>query len=499
MLCTLSLVAILPLMPASVEPSPLYRPRNPQSSQLWRLLDRHFAAFMQVYDDRFQAKYGFWRPIIEHSVTAYLKCGDLQEGFARVRCGDCGHEMFVAFSCKQRCACPSCHQKRALLTALHVAEDVCSRVPHRQVVLTIPKRLRMHCRFDRRLLGKLAAAAWKCVRDEVRRLLRRDDVTPGMAAAIQTHGELLHWHPHFHTLVTCGGFTPQGEFLALPELDKERLCAAWREAVFALYLGEGKIEAEAVENMRSWPHSGFHVDQSVFLPAEDRAGIERVMQYMVRCPFSLSRLVKVTKTGEVVYKAEKDACRAFPDPQRELLAAGTKRNFQILSPLDFLAEFTQHIPAKGAHLVRYYGWYSNKARGLRAKAAAEVAAGDCPDFRVDESQLPENACAAAKMGLSPSASPPGRASQTWAMLIKRVYEADPLTCPKCGGEMKVVAFIEPPHGDVIEKILRHCGLWQPSTPRPPPLAGDSVCEPEDGPDEPRELIYVDEDTFRATF
>ena len=27
--------------------------------------------------------------------------------------------------------------------------------------------------------------------------------------------------------------------------------------------------------------------------------------------------------------------------------------------------------------------------------------------------------------------------------------------------MKVVAFIEPPQGDVIEKILRHCGLWDP--------------------------------------
>ena len=45
------------------------------------------------------------------------------------------------------------------------------------------------------------------------------------------------------------------------------------------------------------------------------------------------------------------------------------------------------------------------------------------------------------------------------MLIKRVYEFDPLGCPQCGGQMKVVAFIEPPQSDVIEKILRHCGLW----------------------------------------
>jgi len=44
-----------------------------------------------------QGKYGFWRPVIERSVAAFLRCGDLQEGFARVRCPDCRHEMFVAW------------------------------------------------------------------------------------------------------------------------------------------------------------------------------------------------------------------------------------------------------------------------------------------------------------------------------------------------------------------------------------------------------------------
>jgi hypothetical protein len=29
-----------------------------------------------------------------------------------------------------------------------------------------------------------------------------------------------------------------------------------------------------------------------------------------------------------------------------------------------------------------------------------------------------------------------------------VYEIDPLVCPRCSGEMKVIAFIEPPEGDV---------------------------------------------------
>jgi hypothetical protein len=129
-------------------------------------------------------------------------------------------------------------------------------VAHRQVVLTLPKRLRPHTRFDRKLLGKLSSCAWACLKAEVQRVLGRDDVVPGMIAAIQTHGELLHWHPHVHVLLSCGAFTPQGEFLELPELDIQRLEAAWQEAVFALYLGEGKIEPEVVENMRTWQHSG---------------------------------------------------------------------------------------------------------------------------------------------------------------------------------------------------------------------------------------------------
>ena len=72
---------------ACVKPLPLYRGHqsgamvgDPQASDLWRLLDQHFDSFQQVYDERFAAKYGFWRPVVEHSVKAFLKCGDLHEG-----------------------------------------------------------------------------------------------------------------------------------------------------------------------------------------------------------------------------------------------------------------------------------------------------------------------------------------------------------------------------------------------------------------------------------
>jgi hypothetical protein len=56
-------------------------------------------------------------------------------------------------------------------------------------------------------------------------------------------------------------------------------------------------------------------------------------------------------------------------------------------------------------------------------------------------------------------------------LIKKVYEADPLICPHCGGEMRFLAVIEAPI--VIERILRHLGLWDPRPPsQGPPEDGD---------------------------
>jgi hypothetical protein len=56
--------------------------------------------------------------------------------------------------------------------------------------------------------------------------------------------------------------------------------------------------------------------------------------------------------------------------------------------------------------------------------------------------------------------------QNWARLIQKIYEVDPLVCPKCQGVMKVIAFIE--QRQVIEKILRHLKMWDTHNHDPPP-------------------------------
>jgi hypothetical protein len=102
-----------------------------------------------------------------------------------------------------------------------VAEHVCAEVPHRQFVFTIPKRLRIYFRFERRLLGDLCRAAARTVITVYRAASGRPDAVPGMVGAIQTFGQLIHAHPHIHALVTEGVFLPDGTFLPLPKLATE--------------------------------------------------------------------------------------------------------------------------------------------------------------------------------------------------------------------------------------------------------------------------------------
>ena len=103
-------------------------------------------------------------------------------------------------------------------------------------------------------------------------------------------------------------------------------------------------------------------------------------------------------------------------------------------------------------MVRYYGWYSNRQRGERKKAQKD------PGQSVPI-QNPESESDFKK-----------EARRHWARLIKKVYEVDPLICPNCSGRMRIIRFIE--DATVIERILRHLGLWQAPAraPRAPPPA-----------------------------
>ena len=60
--------------------------------------------------------------------------------------------------------------------------------------------------------------------------------------------------------------------------------------------------------MRGWPHAGFSIDNSVRITAEDTEGTQRLVSYVLRFPFSLARMIKVTEDGQLIYRAWNTEC-----------------------------------------------------------------------------------------------------------------------------------------------------------------------------------------------
>jgi len=129
-----------------------------------------------------------------------------------VKCKDCGHEYLLAFSCKHRHFCPSCHQKRVAEFGEWLCQEVIKEVPHRHFIFSIPKMIRRYFLYDRKLLSELNRCAWESSKVFFQEALPEEGSVPGAVIAIQSFGDFLGFNPHLHVLDTDGCFYGKGMF-----------------------------------------------------------------------------------------------------------------------------------------------------------------------------------------------------------------------------------------------------------------------------------------------
>jgi ribosomal protein S27E len=401
----------------------IYRQRHPEHTVFYRVFFHYFERFLREYEDRFEKEYGYFRPVIQDVVEKYLDCGNPMCGFARIRCPDCGEERLLMFSCKTRGFCPSCHAKRREEWGEWMQEELLLDVPHRQVVFTIPKMLRLFFRFKRKLLDSLCLSA---VRSLVKFLYTAtgSELMPGVVAVIQTFGDRINFHPHIHCLVTEGGTAPDGPFHHVSRFHDEAIQEIFTHEVFSLLLREKLIGLPLVQKILGWRHTGFNVHSKV--RAADKEETVRVGKYMIRPVLSLKRLFFDETEGKVRYQHSRHGSQE-----------------ESIDYLEFIARVTSHIPDKGQVMIRYYGLYSNAHRGKMRKAGVDLLH---PHIIEDD--------------------PVYVPAKGWAEMIRKVYEVDPLLCPSCGGRMRILSFIEEPK--TIDRIIRHLELTFEAARPPPP-------------------------------
>jgi len=224
-------------------------------------------------------------------------------------------------------------------------------------------------------------------------------------------GYAANFHPHVHALITEGAFhdprsaAPSFDWVA--GWDVTAIAELFRRRVLAR-LRQGRRLREHTEQMLlSWEHSGFSVWAGEPIRPGGTERKEHVARYVTRAPVRLDAIERKDQ-GKVLVQTPYDPRTG-------------QRTFE-LDDLELIRRLCAQIPAPRQHLVRYFGWYSSRARGDRGRRKSEE--GDSgaprPEVRTDAEHRDDSPAARSRR-------------RSWARLLRRIFEIDPLLCPRYGG------------------------------------------------------------------
>jgi hypothetical protein len=381
-------------------------------------------------------------------------------------------------------------------TAAYCVDYLFPQVPARQYVLSLPYALRFKMAYSADATSVVLGAFISAINSDLRRRARKRKLCgrlqTGSLTVVQRFGSSLNLNVHFHVIAMDGVYAEQPDgnllFHPLPAPSDENI-ARMARAVYrkvtrhlgrltgedkdqqvtldhlanasvqglvatgprrgcrVLRLGGTGEDAEAaIMGKRCADVAGFNVHANVRVRANDRDGLEHLCRYLARPPIANDRLQELPD-GRLALR--------FKQVWRD----GTTRI--VFTPHELIEKLIPLIPRPRCHLVRYHGILGPAAKD-RAKVVPTPPAPPAPP-------APDAAGESREIDITKL---PRVSRLPWALLLKRVFMTDALTCPKCQGRMKILAAITKP--EAIRKILDHLGI--PSEPprriaaRPPPQA-----------------------------
>ena len=354
---------------------------------------------------------------VRKAARAIMQCRTAALGGHVQACPD-GHISRIWYnSCRHR-ACPQCAflQVERWLTTQRARLLACD---HYHVIFTIPHDLNPLWLGNVTLMTSLLFTA---VRDTLWTLL--GDPTylgaqPGVIATLHTWGQTLVLHPHIHCLVTGGGLTPDGHWVAV----RNGFLLPVR-VVMAVFRGK------LLDTLRTaWHRGDLHLPEALrpqpFLHLLNRLGHKQKTRWnvhiMTRYPHgtgvatSLARSLRggpIKNPRLVACDGHTVTCR-YTDNQARTVEAHSPHQRMTLPIGDFLQRVLQHVPPPHTQVVRYWGLY----HPMKAEALA---------------------LCRAQMGQLPVAVP---ARLDWQTVCAQRGEAHPEQCPTCGQLLVCTAVI----------------------------------------------------------
>jgi len=350
----------------------------------------HWDEFCKLYRHKI-------RKHIFKEVEKMITCGSIENGYIGFKCGACGEEHKVGFTCKSR-LCTSCGKKRTDDWVLKFSNKI-STAQHRHMVFTIPEELRIYFAEDRKLLSTLSKCAAETIQTWISDRYKKMTYTPGIVAVIHTFGRDLKWNPHVHILVTKGEIGEDLSWKRTNFFPYEMLRKRWRKILLDKIeenLGR-KHSKKEFKKLKNTMYNNYKDGFYVYGEGEvnnSKAAAKYIGRYAARPAIAESRIINYD--GKIVsfeYIDHKDK----------------KKKIVNVDALEFIKRVIRHVPDKNFKMVRYYGFYAqnNKFKEIVPKLI---------DDKVYE-QL--------------------KKLSIWKYRILKEFGVDPVKCPNCGNQMEL--------------------------------------------------------------
>ena len=372
------------------------------------------ADIVRHHSQDFHNKYSVpWQ--VSKTLNAIKICRTAALGGHINACKNCGNISQSYNSCRNR-HCPKCQATNRERWILERESELLP-VPYFHVVFTLP-----HCfnellpKYAKKLYSSLFKASWQTIQS-----FAADPkylgAKAGMISILHTWDQQLWLHPHVHCIVPGGGLTKAGKWKNSPFKGKylypKRALSQVFRAKFMAILREEIIIPQHIAKAafdKKWvvyAKRPFGKPQNV---------VEYLGRYTHKVAISNHRLLHVDdKNVSFNYKAYQ--------------SKGVKKT-TIMSGLEFLRRFSQHILPKGFIRIRHYGFLASKNKPKELNLA--------------KADLGQEAWQKLKI--------------TWQELAEQKLDIKPTTCLHCKTETLIT----------IESILPKRG--------PPIISGDHIKE-----------------------
>ena len=370
-----------------------------------------------IFEDHWESTYLANKDIIDKcrpnaldEIQKIIDCYNKNLGCSVYECPNCHDIIFVGHTCESR-FCSSCgykYKNDRVESILQTAYN-CN---HRQIVFTIPEKLRSYFFFP---FESRINILFKAVRNTIYSILNeyfkrnkkgvlkkyssKTKYTPGFFAFLHTFGRDLKWNPHIHILIAELKLGNNNSCIEWKFFDYDALSKRFQHILLKLLSKElGKSFPKMKKFLYSNYPNGFYVYAEPKKFKDFKSGVEYVTRYCGRVPISENRIVKYDGTNVTF---------SYIDH------SDNKYHEVTVSASKFIMILLRHLLPSQFKIIRYYGFYRKK-HSLHSTMIPLIKH-HCRNFR--KSLLKHQA----------------------SILLN--FNRDPYNCPKCDTKMNFVLCI----------------------------------------------------------